>query len=124
MPMHAPLPRPPLAPPPRRPVQCPRLKGIQSMGAGVDSLIGEPSLPRHVPLLRVIDPLMSQRMAMWVLWGVLNVQVGRGRAGRGRGARVAGPLRGVCVCVCMCVRWGAMCPTGPCRPRSPASPPP
>lgn len=27
------------------------------MGAGVDSMIHEPSLPRHVPLLRVIDPL-------------------------------------------------------------------
>lgn len=39
------------------PPQCPNLKAIQSMGAGVDSMIHEPSLPRHVPLLRVIDPL-------------------------------------------------------------------
>lgn len=39
------------------PLQCPNLKAIQSMGAGVDSMIHEPSLPRHVPLLRVIDPL-------------------------------------------------------------------
>ena len=49
------------------------------MGAGVDSMIGEPTLPRHVPLLRVIDPLMSERMATWVLWGVINCQV-RARA--------------------------------------------
>lgn len=55
-------------------VQCPNLRAIQSMGAGVDSLVADPSLPRHVPLLRVIDPLMSERMATWVTWGVINVQ--------------------------------------------------
>lgn len=43
---------------PLRRLQCPRLRGIQSMGAGVDHMVGEPSLPRHVPLLRVIDLLM------------------------------------------------------------------
>ena len=36
--------------------QCPNLKAIQSMGAGVDSLLTDPTLPRHVPQLRVIDP--------------------------------------------------------------------
>jgi hypothetical protein len=55
--------------------QCHNLKAIQSMGAGVDSLMGDGTLPRHVPLLRVIDPLMSERMATWVLWGVINCQV-------------------------------------------------
>lgn len=65
----------PHQPPLPAPSQCPNLKAIQSMGAGVDSMIGEPSLPRHVPLLRVIDPLMSERMATWVLWGVINCQV-------------------------------------------------
>jgi glyoxylate/hydroxypyruvate reductase A len=44
------------------------------MGAGVDSMVADPSLPRHVPLLRVIDPLMAERMATWVLWGVINAQ--------------------------------------------------
>jgi phosphoglycerate dehydrogenase-like enzyme len=44
------------------------------MGAGVDSLLRDATLPRHVPLLRVIDPLMSERMATWVLWGVINCQ--------------------------------------------------
>ena len=68
-------------PPPTTPssifvrAQCPHLRAIQSMGAGVDSMLGDDSLPRHVPLLRVIDPLMSQRMATWVLWGVINCQV-------------------------------------------------
>jgi glyoxylate/hydroxypyruvate reductase len=54
--------------------QCPNLKALQSMGAGVDSLLSDPTLPRHVPLLRVIDPLMAERMAIWVLWGVINIQ--------------------------------------------------
>lgn len=49
-----------MLPPHRHTKQCPKLRAIQSMGAGVDSMLGEPSLPRHVPLLRVIDPLMSQ----------------------------------------------------------------
>lgn len=44
------------------------------MGAGVDSLLNDPTLPRHLPLLRVIDPLMAERMATWVLWGVINIQ--------------------------------------------------
>ena len=67
------------------------------MGAGVDSMMGsdgsgdgssgggadgsgaapsppQPLLPRHLPLLRVVDPLMSERMATWVLWGVINCQ--------------------------------------------------
>lgn len=61
-------------PPPGLLQRCSNLKAIQSMGAGVDSMIGEPSLPRHIPLLRVIDPLMSERMATWVLWGVINCQ--------------------------------------------------
>ena len=52
----------------------PNLKAIQSMGAGVDSMLADPTLPRHLPLLRVIDPLMAQRMATWVLWGVINAQ--------------------------------------------------
>lgn len=44
------------------------------MGAGVDSLFQDPALPRHVPILRVIDPLMSERMATWCLWSVINIQ--------------------------------------------------
>ena len=54
--------------------KCRNLKAIQSMGAGVDSLMGDTTLPQHIPLLRVIDPLMAERMATWVLWGVINIQ--------------------------------------------------
>lgn len=64
--------------------QCPNLKGIQSMGAGVDHCMHDATLPRHVPLLRVIDPLMSERMATWVLWGVINVQASGGGSRKGQ----------------------------------------
>jgi hypothetical protein len=63
------------------------------MGAGVDSLIGDATLPRTVPLLRVIDPLMSERMATWVLWGVINCQVGHSRHPLGLLRGVRQPLQ-------------------------------
>lgn len=31
-------------------------------------------MPPDLPVLRIVDPLMAQRMAMWVLWGVINHQ--------------------------------------------------
>ncbi len=44
----------------------PNLKAVQLLGAGVDSVINDPELPDTVPLLRIADPLMGQRMATWV----------------------------------------------------------
>jgi len=48
------------------------LKAVQLQGAGVETVINNPDIPTSVPLLRIADPLMGQRMAMWVLWAVLN----------------------------------------------------
>ncbi len=42
------------------------LTAVQLQGAGVDSVISNPDIPTTVPLLRIADPLMGQRMAMWV----------------------------------------------------------
>lgn len=56
-------------------MQVPNLKAIQVLGAGVDSQLSDPDVPRHVPLLRIIDPLMAERMASFVMWGVINSQV-------------------------------------------------
>lgn len=39
------------------------LKAIFSPGAGVDHLFEDPDVPRHVPITRLIDPVMSDRMA-------------------------------------------------------------
>lgn len=61
---------------PEEPVysRCVNLKAVQSTGAGVDSMLSDPNIPRNIPLLRVIDPLMAERMATWVLWGIINIQ--------------------------------------------------
>ncbi len=45
----------------------PNLKLIQSLWAGVDALLGDPSLPRAVPLARLVDPALTQAMIETVL---------------------------------------------------------
>jgi glyoxylate/hydroxypyruvate reductase A len=49
----------------------PNLKFIQSTWAGVDGLMADPTLPRHVPLARLIDPELSAQMAEAVATHVL-----------------------------------------------------
>ncbi|EFN53749.1 hypothetical protein CHLNCDRAFT_59729 [Chlorella variabilis] len=62
-------------PPPGLLARCPNLKAIHSMGAGVSpGMLGGDVCPAHLPLLRVVDPLMAQRMATFVLWAVINCQ--------------------------------------------------
>lgn len=56
--------------------QCPELKAVQVMGAGVDSQLTDPDLPPEIPLLRIIDPLMSERMATWIMWGWVQLVLG------------------------------------------------
>jgi glyoxylate/hydroxypyruvate reductase A len=49
----------------------PHLKGISSMGAGVDGLMADPTLPDGVPVARLVDPIMSARMAEYACATVL-----------------------------------------------------
>ena len=66
-------------PPPGLSRRFPRLRVVHAMGAGVDELLTPGTaadLPPHVPLLRLLDPLMAERMAHWVVWGVLSCQRG------------------------------------------------
>lgn len=51
---------------------CPNLRCIQSLGAGVDHIFADATLPPGVPVCRIVDPLMSQRMATYVTAGALN----------------------------------------------------
>jgi glyoxylate/hydroxypyruvate reductase len=51
----------------------PALKLIQSLWAGVDTLLADPSVPTQVPLARMVDPLMSEAMAQTALWAVLGL---------------------------------------------------
>jgi len=47
------------------------LKAISSMGAGVDGLMADPTLPEGIPVGRLVDPLMAARMAEYVCATVL-----------------------------------------------------
>jgi glyoxylate/hydroxypyruvate reductase A len=49
----------------------PNLKLIVSVGAGVDSLLGDATLP-EVPLVRFVDPDLTARMAEYIVLGVLT----------------------------------------------------
>ena len=49
----------------------PGLKAIFSLGAGVDRLLADPGLPRHVPIIRMIEPALTEGMVAYVLWQCL-----------------------------------------------------
>lgn len=52
----------------------PSLTLIQSLWAGVDQLLADASVPRDVPLARMVDPAMNTTMAETALWAVLGLQ--------------------------------------------------
>ena len=51
----------------------PNLRFVQSLWAGVDRLLGDPTLPAHVPVARMVDPAMSVAMAETAAWAVLGL---------------------------------------------------
>jgi glyoxylate/hydroxypyruvate reductase len=51
----------------------PNLRLIVSLGAGVDHILEDPSLPRHVPIMRLVDPHMVAAMSEYVLAQVLRL---------------------------------------------------
>jgi len=53
----------------------PRLRVIQSLWAGVDRLVADPTLP-PVPLARMVDPAMNAAMAETALWATLSLHRG------------------------------------------------
>jgi glyoxylate/hydroxypyruvate reductase len=57
-------------PPPGLLRKLPNLKLIVSVGAGVDALVGDPTLP-YVPLVRFVDPDLTGRMVEYVVLNVL-----------------------------------------------------
>ncbi|WP_300303677.1 glyoxylate/hydroxypyruvate reductase A [Ferrovibrio sp.] len=50
----------------------PNLKLIQSFGAGVDGILADPNIPKHVPLARVVDGRLTVGMSEYVLLHVLR----------------------------------------------------
>jgi glyoxylate/hydroxypyruvate reductase len=51
----------------------PNLRLSQSLWAGVDKLLADPTLPAQVPLARMVDPAMNAAMAETALWAVLGL---------------------------------------------------
>jgi glyoxylate/hydroxypyruvate reductase A len=52
----------------------PALALIQSLWAGVEGLLADPTLPAGVPIARMVDPMMNAAMAETALWAVLALQ--------------------------------------------------
>ncbi|MGH6799046.1 MAG: 2-hydroxyacid dehydrogenase [Roseiarcus sp.] len=56
--------------PPGALANLPNLRAIVSLGAGVDHLFADPALPDK-PIVRVVDPDLSDRMSEWVVMHAL-----------------------------------------------------
>jgi len=67
--------------------QLPNLRVICVMGAGVDYLFGPGIEPPAVPIVRLVDPVMTERMASYVLAAILyhQRQLGRYREQQAQG---------------------------------------
>ena len=50
----------------------PNLQAILSLGAGVEHILADPDLPRHVPLVRLVDPGLTVGMTEFVVMRVLH----------------------------------------------------
>lgn len=53
--------------------QFPHLKALHSLGAGVDHLTNDPSIPRQLPIARIVDEELTTGMRRYVLMAVLNI---------------------------------------------------
>ena len=60
-------------PPPGSLRGLPKLRLIQSLWAGVDRLLLDPTLPPGVPIARMVDPAMNAAMAETALWATLSL---------------------------------------------------
>jgi len=58
-------------PPPGLMATLPNLKVVFSVGAGVDHLMRDPELPRHLPLVRMVEPGLTAGMSEFVVMSVL-----------------------------------------------------
>jgi glyoxylate/hydroxypyruvate reductase A len=60
-------------PPPGLLAGLPNLRLIVGLGAGIDHLLGDPELPRDVPIMRLVDPYMTDAMSEYVVLQVLRL---------------------------------------------------
>jgi len=75
-------------PPPGWLAALPNLKLILSQGAGVDHILVDPLLPRHVPIIRLIDPYMTRSMVEYITFQVLRLHLKEPDFRRQQAARI------------------------------------
>jgi glyoxylate/hydroxypyruvate reductase A len=66
-------------PPPGMLHQCKNLKAVFNLGAGVDYVLEYSDLPTNVPLVRLVDPCLTEGMIEYVTHWVLHLHRGFGR---------------------------------------------
>ncbi|HEV2675778.1 MAG TPA: glyoxylate/hydroxypyruvate reductase A [Aliidongia sp.] len=54
----------------------PKLRLVQSLGAGVDHVLKDGRYPAHVPLVRLVDPAMTRAMTDFVTFQVMRLHLG------------------------------------------------
>lgn len=60
-------------PEPGRLAKLPNLKLILGSAAGIDPILRDPELPRHLPIVRMGGAMVAQRMADYVAWAALTL---------------------------------------------------
>ena len=50
-----------------------KIKGLISLGQGVDHILNKNSIPENIPVVRIVDPYMAKSMSHWVLLSILNI---------------------------------------------------
>jgi glyoxylate/hydroxypyruvate reductase A len=79
-------------PPPNVVKSLPNLKVIFSLGAGVDAILKDPTLPADTPIVRVNDPDLTMRMTEYVVLHVLMHHRQQRRLDANQRARVWDPF--------------------------------
>ena len=60
------------APPAGQLTKMPNLRGIIMQGQGVDYMMGDETVPRDIPLVRLVDPDMSDALSHWAILATLD----------------------------------------------------
>ncbi len=53
-------------------LKFPNLKCISSMGAGVDQILNDTQRPQGIPVVRVVDEMLTRDMTQYLVWAVLD----------------------------------------------------
>jgi len=52
--------------------RCPNLRGIIMQGQGVDHMMRDETVPRDIPLVRLVDPDMANALSHWAILNALD----------------------------------------------------